>query len=85
MRSGLEREGLALARQGQLAEWPKLALARVQSESPLCTLMVRRKLLGVFDAAGRVASITGRLSEAPMRSWFGSAMLGFAARICGQR
>ena len=78
-------DGLAAARQGQDEERPKLTLAKFHKVSPLCTVMVWLTLAPAFFVDTRTLAGTGRLSSAPARIWFGSAIQRFAARSSGQR
>jgi len=78
-------DGLAAARQGHAEERSRFDFARVQSESPLRTLIVVAALVLVLRCASPEAATSGRLSRVPARIWLGSVMRGLAARSSGQQ
>jgi len=55
-------DGLAAARQGQAEEWPRFDFARVQSESPLRTLIVVAALVLALRCGNPEAATSGRSS-----------------------
>jgi len=55
-------DGLAAARQGHAEERPRFDFARVQSESPLRTLIVVAALVLALRSARPKAATSGRLS-----------------------
>src|SRR5580692_11091587 len=85
MRFGSLMERLAAARQVHAVERPSLAFAKVQSVSPLRTLILASTLvLEPRVSTGDTAGL-GRLTRTPARLWLGSTMLGLTATSSGQR
>ena len=85
MRFGSLREGLAVARQGQAEERPRLDFAKAQSVSPLRTLIVLAALALAMGLTVRDTATFGRLSWAPARIRLGFVTLGLTARSSCQR
>jgi|SRR5580698_1286949 hypothetical protein len=85
MRLGSVRDGLAVARQGQAEERPRLDFAKAQSVSPLRTLIVVAALVLAMGLSTGDTATSGRLSWAPARIRLGLAIFGLRAKSSRQR